>query len=213
MGGTGRRIRPMTALDLEHLPDQLEINTEDRMAAIETVTRWGFCGVVFKSVDEPIGGLLISVMPGDERDGSAAALLRGAYLIPAERGHGLGRELIQAVAVELIRRDVTTIEAVGRPRALPTGFLRAVGFRVVQSHPISPRLRLDLTTTVRRRPDLAAAWHRLAGLVPTTIAPPQPAGFEKRRGPVVGQRYSSIAPSSTDLDFAPLNAFTSSPPT
>jgi hypothetical protein len=26
-------------------------------------------------------------------------------------------------------------------------------------------------------------------------------------------RYSSIAPSSTDFDFAPLKAFTSSPPT
>lgn len=60
---------------------------------------------------------------------------------------------------------------------LPTGWLEAVGFVVVRDHPATPRLRMDLQSTVRWRPDLAAAWSRLTGLVSQTV-PPEPAGFE-----------------------------------
>ena len=152
----------------------------DRAAAVEAVARWGFCGVLMGAADRPVG--VLGLGPLAEPDGKiSAALLTGIWVAPADRGHGLGRQLVQAAAAELIRRDVFVVEAVGQSEALPTGFLRAVGFRVVQPNPIAPRLRMDLTTTVRRRPDLVAAWHRLAGLVPATIPPPQPAGFKQSR--------------------------------
>ena len=61
---------------------------------------------------------------------------------------------------------------------LPTGWLEAVGFAVVRPHPITPRLRMDLQSSLRW-PDLGAAWHRLAGLVGSPAAP-EPASYAQR---------------------------------
>jgi hypothetical protein len=62
---------------------------------------------------------------------------------------------------------------------LPPGGLEAVGFTVVRPHPITPRLRMDLQTTLRWKPDLGAAWNRLTGLV-TQPASPEPASYTRR---------------------------------
>ena len=61
---------------------------------------------------------------------------------------------------------------------LPTRWLETVGFVVVREHPVTPRLRMDLQSTVRWRPDLTAAWSRLTGLV-AQPAPPEPATFSR----------------------------------
>lgn len=152
----------------------------DRAAAVEAVARWGFCGVLMGTVDHPIG--VLSLVPlTDAAVLAPTASLTGIWVAPADRGHGFGRQLVRAAAAELIKREVLAIEAVGQSEEMPTGFLRAVGFRVIHPNPIAPRLRMDLTTTVRHRPDLVAAWHRLAGLVPASIPPPQPAGFKQSR--------------------------------
>ena len=181
MGGTIRRIRPMTEVDLVPAEDRPGLAVADHAAAVEAVARWGFCGVVMGPVEQPIGILGVVPLADAEGKGASSALLSGIWVNPDDRGHGLGRQLVQAVAAELIRREVAVVEAVGQSEVLPTGFLRSVGFRVIQANPIAPRLRMDLATTVRRRPDLVAAWHRLAGLVPASIPPPQPAGFKQSR--------------------------------
>lgn len=179
MGGPVHRIRPMTEVDLGSDENRPEVCPAARAAAVEAVARWGFCGVVMGGADQPTGVLML--VPLAEGKGAPGALLTGVWVAPADRGHGLGRQLIQAAAAELIRREVPTVEAVGQSDVLPTGFLRAVGFRVIQPNPMAPRLRMDLLATVRRRPDLVAAWHRLAGLVPAPMPPPQPAGFKQSR--------------------------------
>ncbi|HEV2929799.1 MAG TPA: GNAT family N-acetyltransferase, partial [Propionibacteriaceae bacterium] len=61
---------------------------------------------------------------------------------------------------------------------LPTGWLEAVGFAIVRPHPITPRLRMDLQSSLRWA-DLGAAWHRLAGLVGAP-ATPEPASYVRR---------------------------------
>jgi hypothetical protein len=85
---------------------------------------------------------------------------------------------VQTAAGLVARRDVRALEAVATYRRgpsclLPVAWLEHVGFTVVRPHPVTPRLRMDLETTVRWRPDLGAAWSRLTGLVaqPGTVDP------------------------------------------
>jgi len=98
---------------------------------------------------------------------------------------GIGRQLVQSAAALAARRDIRALEAVGTYRdgpscMLPAAWLESVGFAVVRPHPLTPRLRMDLQSTVRWRPDLGAAWHRLTALVPQST-PPEPARFDPAR--------------------------------
>ena len=102
-------------------------------------------------------------------------MLLSARVAEEWRGKGIGRQLVQTAAGLVVRRDIRALEAVGTytdgPSCmLPTGWLEAVGFAVVRPHPVTPRLRMDLQSSLRWA-DLGAAWHRLAGLV---SAPPAP---------------------------------------
>ncbi len=186
MNGIARRVRPMGQAELDcwagHT-DQPQPSAEDRTAATRAVDHWGFCGVLAGATDRPSGALLVGIGPaGAPATGQVRhSVVTGLWVRTTDRGQGLGRHLVQAVAAELLKRDVLTLDAVARGDELPVGFLLAAGFRLVQPHPTAPRFRMDLTTTVRRRPDLAAAWHRITGLVPASIPPPQPAGFEPAR--------------------------------
>ncbi|MGN6609764.1 MAG: GNAT family N-acetyltransferase [Jatrophihabitans sp.] len=118
-----------------------------------------------------------------------AVLLMTARLLPEFRGGGLGRMLLQGVARDLTRRGMKAIEAFGRvpgnapeqrgwaaaPRPyrdpevadygclLPAEYLRAVGFKTVRHHPRTPRLRLDVKSTVSWREDVEYAIDRLLG--------------------------------------------------
>ena len=123
---------------------------------------------------------------------SDAILLMTAQLIPEFRGAGLGRMLVQAVARDAARRGIRAIEAFGRaPAPLPTGrdepwamprrdedefttscllpseYLLAVGFKTVRPHPRTPRLRLDIKTTVSWKEDVEYALERLLGSMQT----------------------------------------------
>ncbi len=212
MGGPGPRIespriKPLTVDELDRwAPVALEAAIRADAAAAERT--WGLCGVLACQDQQLIGMLVLGPAGAKPADRAAAARLSrmtAAWVDTGRRGAGLGRQLVQSAAAELTRRNLCALEAIAHPRRMPVEWLLAVGFRTVQPHPLAPRLRMDLTTTVRWRPDLAAAWHRIAGLVPAPLPPARQARS--------AQRYSSIAPSRTDFDLAPLNAFTSSPPT
>ena len=103
-----------------------------------------------------------------------AVLLTTLYVVPAYRGTGLGRLLVQTVAKDLLQRDVHAIEAFGelrRPRGLPDPG-RLPARRRVQDRPRRtprhPRLRLDLRSTVTWREDVEVALERLLGAIATT---------------------------------------------
>ena len=158
----------------------------------EAVTRhWGHCGVLALQEDTPIGHLCMAPAQYVPRLGAfattpvsvdAAAIL-SARVTEEFRGKGIGRQLVQSAAGLAVRRDIRALEAVGTYHdgpscMLPVGWLEAVGFAVVRPHPITPRLRMDLQSTLRW-PDLGAAWHRLAGLVSSPAAP-EPASYAHR---------------------------------
>ena len=119
---------------------------------------------------------------------SDAILLMTARLVPEFRGAGLGRMLVQGVARDAARRGIKAIEAFGRAPAalrpardaewaaprepdddadtsclLPSDYLLAVGFKTVRPHPRTPRLRLDIKTTVSWKEDVEYALERLLG--------------------------------------------------
>jgi GNAT superfamily N-acetyltransferase len=157
----------------------------------EAVTaRWGHCGVMAVNDGEVIGFLTLAPAALVRRLAAFpttpvsqdAAVLMSLRVVEEFRGKGIGRQLVQSAAALVARRDIRALEAVGTYREGPScmvsaPWLQSVGFTVVRDHPITPRLRMDLQTTVRWRPDLTAAWQRLSGLVPQRV-PPEPAAFE-----------------------------------
>ena len=158
----------------------------------EAVTRhWGYCGVLAQHDEQVIGHLCMAPARYVPRLGAFAttpvspdaAVLLSARVVEEWRGKGIGRQLVQSAAGLVVRRDIRALEAVGTYNdgpscMLPTGWLEAVGFAIVRPHPITPRLRMDLHSSLRW-PDLGAAWHRLAGLVGSPAAP-EPASYTQR---------------------------------
>jgi GNAT superfamily N-acetyltransferase len=158
----------------------------------EAVTRhWGYCGVLALNEDVPIGHLCMAPARFVPRLGAFAttpvspdaAVILSVRVAEEFRGKGIGRQLVQSAAGLVVRRDIRALEAVGTYQSgtscmLPVGWLEAVGFAVVRPHPITPRLRMDLQSTLRW-PNFGAAWHRLAGLVKSP-ATPEPASYARR---------------------------------
>lgn len=107
-----------------------------------------------------------------------AVLLMTARIVPEFAGGGLGRMLIQGVARDVVRRGIRAIEAFGRraePASdqpdvgclLPTDYLLAVGFKTVRPHPRTPRLRLDVKSTVTWKEDVEYALDKLLSSMQT----------------------------------------------
>ncbi|MEZ5096131.1 MAG: GNAT family N-acetyltransferase [Nocardioides sp.] len=100
-----------------------------------------------------------------------AVLLSAVYVDPAYRGGGLGRMLVQGMARDLLQRGgIRAVEAFGdahgRPGCLvPADFLASVGFKTQRPHTRTPRMRMDLRTTLSWRDELEQAFERLLGAV------------------------------------------------
>lgn len=164
---------------------------EAKLEWAEAVTaRWGYCGVMAVNDGAVVGYLTMAPAGFVPRLAAFAttpvsqdaAVVMSARVVEEFQHKGIGRQLVQAAAGLAVRRDIRALEAVGTYREgpscmLPASWLQSVGFTVVRAHPATPRMRLDLQTTVRWKPDLGAAWQRLTGLVPQRV-PPTPAGFE-----------------------------------
>ena len=148
----------------------------------DTLLEWGCCGQLVY-VDGLAAGYVLYAPPAYVPRGAAfptspvsadAVLLMTARLRPEFAGAGLGRMLLQGVARDVVRRGIRAIEAFGRTAAdaadpgpadhgclLPADYLLAVGFKTVRPHPRTPRLRLDVKTTVTWKEDVEYALDRL----------------------------------------------------
>jgi GNAT superfamily N-acetyltransferase len=149
----------------------------------DTLLEWGSCGQLVYVDAAPAGYVLYAPAAYVPRSvafptspvSADAVLLMTARLMPEFAGGGLGRMLVQGVARDVVRRGIRAIEAFGRtgpgePDApahpdyrclIPADYLLAVGFKTVRPHPRTPRLRLDVKTTVTWKEDVEYALERL----------------------------------------------------
>ncbi|MFE9251920.1 GNAT family N-acetyltransferase [Streptomyces sp. NPDC007088] len=140
---------------------------------------WGSCGRVIY-VDEVPAGFVMYAPPDYVARSTAfptspvspdAVQLMTARINPEFQGQGLGRVLVQTVAKDLLRRHFKAIEVFGEARwekpacLLPADHLLSVGFKTVRPHPVHPRLRLELRTTLSWKEDMEIALDRLLGVV------------------------------------------------
>ncbi|MFD8370375.1 GNAT family N-acetyltransferase [Streptomyces sp. NPDC059688] len=140
---------------------------------------WGSCGRVAYVDDVPVGFVLYappayvprsSAFPTSPVSPDAVQLMT-AFIMPGYQSQGLGRVLVQTVAKDLLRRGFKAIEAFGDSRwkepacMLPADHLLAVGFKTVRQHPLHPRLRLELRSTLSWKEDVEMALDRLLGAV------------------------------------------------
>lgn len=168
----------------------------------DTLLEWGTCGQLIWA-DGDIAGFALYAPPAyvpraggfpTSPAGPDAVTLMALAVVPRHRGRGFGRMLVQGVARDLVRRAASggadsarAIETFGTARGrvrpgehvcvLPAGFLTALGFATVRTHPTYPRLRLDLRTTAGWRADVGHAWHRLR----STVVPPALANSVSQR--------------------------------
>ncbi|WP_327176809.1 GNAT family N-acetyltransferase [Streptomyces sp. NBC_01335] len=140
---------------------------------------WGSCGRLVHVDEVPVGYVLYAppayvprsiAFPTSPVSPDAVQLITG-WIDPAYQRQGLGRVMVQTVAKDLLQRGFKAIEAFGEARwtepacLLPADHLLAVGFKTVRPHPVHPRLRLDLRTTLSWREDVELALDRLLGVV------------------------------------------------
>lgn len=149
----------------------------------DTLLEWGSCGQLIYVDGIPAGYVLYApaayvpravAFPTSPVSADAVLLMTGR-IVPELAGGGLGRMLVQGVARDVVRRGIRAIEAFGRlgePAAedpypanlgclLPAEYLLAVGFKTVRPHPRTPRLRLDVKTTVTWKEDVEYALDKL----------------------------------------------------
>ncbi|GAA4657198.1 GNAT family N-acetyltransferase [Streptomyces chumphonensis] len=140
---------------------------------------WGSCGRVVHVDGRPVGFVMYAppayvprttAFPTGPVSPDAVQLITAA-LLPAYRGQGLGRVMVQTVAKDVLRRRFKAIETIADARGtesrclLPAEHLRAVGFKTVRHHVRYPRLRLELRSTLSWKEDVERALDQLLGAV------------------------------------------------
>lgn len=161
---------------------------------------WGDCGRVVVLEGRPVAWATYApaaFVPGAGGFATApvssdAVLLAGVHVEPGHTGGGLGRLLVQAVAADLVERgDVVALEAFAHgptrsavrasPCTLPVDFLTRIGFTTQRAHPVTPRLRMPLRSTVTWREEVEAAVRRVRRVVARPRTAPSPSRLARGR--------------------------------
>ncbi|CAM3816896.1 GNAT family N-acetyltransferase [Nocardioides zeicaulis] len=156
----------------------------------EMLREWGSCGRVLRVDGRTVGHVLYAPpawLPGAAALPTAptspdAVVAATAWIDPAWRRGGLGRVLVQAMAADLVERGHTAVEAYGDTRGradgcvLPAEFWGSVGFKTQRAHPTTPRMRMELRTTLSWKDEVEAALERIWGVVRPTQKATRPIG-------------------------------------
>lgn len=195
--------------EARRLRDDAEQRAHEKLAWASAVLRdWGSCGRVVLVDEQPVGYAVYAppaLVPGADRFPTApvsadAVLVTNLWVATPHARHGLGRQLVQHLARDLIERGgYRAVEAFGAaPGPLgrapscspPADFLARVGFATQREHPTSPRMRMDLRSALRWRDEVEAAIERLRG----AVRPPVPSPVRTRETrPAVGRDASGSA--------------------
>lgn len=198
-----RRLRPLSVEGLRTLPawncrtSLVGPDADPSPAwARSAMERFGSCGVSAVDNDEVVGWVLYCpalVVPTHHQLGRGprlvdSAMLLGVAVQESHRGQGIGRQLLQTAAGRMVG-GAACVDALGAAVPLscevaPMHWLTRVGFEPVDSAASGPgpvRMRLDLGSTLRWRPDLRSAFDLLTGWVPRPGVAQEPAGRLMRR--------------------------------
>ncbi|HET9129015.1 MAG TPA: GNAT family N-acetyltransferase [Propionibacteriaceae bacterium] len=198
-----RRLRPLSVAGLRTLPawdchtSLLGPDADPSPAwARAAVERFGSCGVSAVDNEEVVGWVLYCpalMVPTQHQLGRGprladSAMLLGVAVRESHRGQGIGRQLMQTAAARVVG-GASCIDALGAVAPLtcevaPMHWLTRVGFAPVDGADagVGPvRMRLDLGSTLRWRPDLRSAFDLLTGWVPRPGVAHEPAGRVFRR--------------------------------
>jgi GNAT superfamily N-acetyltransferase len=160
--------------------------TEARDAWLSWVLReWGSAGRVALVDGQVVGHAIygpVAFFPGAAAmptwpPSPDAVLLTTVYVEPAARHGGVGRLLVQGMARDLVKREITAVEAFGDTRGravgcvMPAEFLGRVGFKTQRAHVTTPRMRMDLRSVVTWKSEVELALERLWGVVRPAPAP------------------------------------------
>ena len=160
--------------------------TEARDAWLSWVLReWGSAGRVALIDGAVVGHAIyapVAFFPGaagipTSPPSPDAVLLSTVYVDPSARHGGVGRLLVQGMARDLVQREITAVEAFGDTRGRSTGcvmpaeFLGRVGFKTQRAHVTTPRMRMDLRSTVTWKSEVELALERLWGAVRPSPSP------------------------------------------
>ena len=145
----------------------------------QVLREWGSCGRVALVDGQAVGHLVYApeaFVPGASAFPTApvssdAVLLTTVHVDPAYAGGGLARMLVQAMARDLIERGgIRAVEAFGDTRSrracvVPVEFLDCVGFKTHRAHSTTPRMRMELRSTLTWKDEVEVALERLLGAV------------------------------------------------
>lgn len=160
--------------------------TQARDAWLSWVLReWGSAGRVALVDGEVVGHAIYApavFFPGaagipTSPPSPDAVLLSTVYVDPSARHGGVGRLLVQGMARDLVKRNIAAVEAFGDTRGrsygcvMPAEFLGRVGFKTQRAHVTTPRMRMDLRTTVTWKSEVGATLEKLWGVVRPAPAP------------------------------------------
>lgn len=165
---------------------------EAKRAWVQRVEReWGTCGQVLLDQGSPIGVVIYAppeLVPGATAFptapvGQDAVLMTMLRTTPG--GHAPAKMLVQAMARDLVKRNERAVEAFADARGrtgrsgessclVPLDLLTAVGFTPTREHPTTPRMRMDLRTTVPWKDSVEHAWERLRDAVRPAATPERP---------------------------------------
>lgn len=190
----------------------------EKAAWVSTLLRdWGQCGAVVTIDGEPVAHAMWG--PASHLLGLAsypttpvspdAVVLTNIFVHPEHRNAGLGRQLVRAMAKEMIKRkDVRAIESIAfSPTAankasrcvIPQDFLLAVGFSTHRPHSCYPRMRMDLRTTLSLREELEQVLDRILRPLPK----PSPESGSGARVSLRGLSHQSLGHRSSGHQAPP----------
>ena len=145
----------------------------------QVLREWGSCGRVALVDGHAVGHLVYApeaFVPGASGFPTSpvspdAVLLTTVHVDAEYAGGGLARMLVQGMARDLIERGgIRAVEAFGSTRGgqrcvVPVEFLDCVGFKTHRAHGTTPRMRMELRSTLTWKDEVEVALERLLGAV------------------------------------------------